>query len=115
VPNVLLAPGAPEPTITGVLDHDRASWGDPAADWTIHVVGLRAERDPFWDTYGRPPRTPGALWRALVYRARHIGAVRLERHRLGRHDRIADSYEQLREVLGLLATSACRRSGSATA
>jgi aminoglycoside phosphotransferase (APT) family kinase protein len=102
VPNVMLDPDAPEPTITGVLDHDRASWGDPAADWTIHVVRERTDRDAFWDTYGRPEDTPSTEWRALVYRARHIAAIRLERHRLGNHDRIADNYEDMREILGLL-------------
>lgn len=106
VPNVMLDPEAPEPTVTGVLDHDRASWGDPAADWTIHVVRERpgTDRDTFWDTYGRPEDSLSAEWRALVYRARHIAAVRLERHRLGRHDRIADNYQDLRQVLELLAT-----------
>ncbi|KAA2253828.1 aminoglycoside phosphotransferase family protein [Solihabitans fulvus] len=104
VPNVMLDPDAPEPTITGVLDHDRASWGDPAADWVVHIAGLRAERDPFWETYGRRDEADGsAAWRALIYRARHIGAIRLERHRLGEHARIPDTYQEMREVLGLLA------------
>ncbi|HEY0804522.1 MAG TPA: aminoglycoside phosphotransferase family protein [Pseudonocardiaceae bacterium] len=99
VPNVMLAAGAPEPTITGVFDHDRASWGDPAADWSVHVVGQRPEREPFWDTYGRPDGTDNAVWRGLVYRAMHLGAARLERHRLGEYDKLAENYDQLRDVL----------------
>jgi hypothetical protein len=61
-----------------------------------------AERAPFWDTYGTPPAGPAAEWRALVCRARHIGAIRLERHRTGRHDTIADTYRRLRDVLDQL-------------
>jgi aminoglycoside phosphotransferase (APT) family kinase protein len=106
VPNVMLAPDAPEPTIVGVLDHDRASWGDPAADWCVHLASERpgTERDAFFDTYGRPDDSPHAQWRALVYRAVHVGAIRLERHRLGRHDRVPASYEEMRQLLGLLAS-----------
>ncbi|MFJ8812369.1 hypothetical protein [Amycolatopsis thermoflava] len=46
--------------------------------------------------------SPGR-WRALVYRARHLGAVRLERHRLGNTDGVAASYLELRAVLDALA------------
>ncbi len=105
VPNVMLALDTPEPTITGVLDHDRALWGDPAADWTIFIAGQRpgTERDAFWETYGGPQDTPGTVWRALIYRARHVSAIRLERHRLRRHAKISGSYAEMREVLDLLA------------
>jgi aminoglycoside phosphotransferase (APT) family kinase protein len=103
-PNVLLARDTAEPLISGVLDHDRASWGDPAADWSTFMAGRRpgTEHDAFWETYGTPEASPEAAWRALIYRARHLGAVRLERHRLGKHDKIPASYEQMREVLDLL-------------
>lgn len=105
VPNVMLALDAPEPTITGVLDHDRASWGDPAADWTIFIADQRpdTERAAFWEAYGAPHETAPAVWRALIYRARHVSAIRLERHRLRRHTKIAGSYAEMREVLDLLA------------
>jgi aminoglycoside phosphotransferase (APT) family kinase protein len=104
VPNVMLALDTPEPTITGVLDHDRASWGDPAADWTTWMIAQRpaTERAAFWKTYGAPPDTARAVWRAQIYRARHVSAVRLERHRLRRHTEIAGSYAEMREVLHLL-------------
>jgi aminoglycoside phosphotransferase (APT) family kinase protein len=96
--NVMLAPDL---TITGVFDHDRSWWGDPAADWTIHMASARPglERDAFWDAYGRPDPSPESRRRALYYRARHVGAVRLERHRLGKEGRLAESYAELAEVL----------------
>jgi aminoglycoside phosphotransferase (APT) family kinase protein len=97
VPNVRLAGDR----IVGVFDHDRAWWGDPAADWSIYEVGRRpgTDRDAFWDTYGRPAASPEAAWRFALYRAVHIGAVRIERHRLGRADSIPASYEGMAQVL----------------
>jgi len=84
--NVMLADGAPKPTITGVLDFGRTSWGDPAADWTIHMALAKpgTERDAFWVAYGPLDRSPDAVLRSRIYEARHIGAIRLERHRLGK-------------------------------
>jgi aminoglycoside phosphotransferase (APT) family kinase protein len=99
--NVMIAPDAPEPTITGVFDCDRTSWGDPESDWPIFMAGKRpgTERDAFWDAYGTLATTPGAAGRSLFYRARHIGAARLERHRLGHAGDVPDTYRELREVV----------------
>ncbi|GLZ40623.1 aminoglycoside phosphotransferase family protein [Actinokineospora sp. NBRC 105648] len=106
-PNVMLADGAPEPTITGVLDHDRASWGDPAADWPIFVLTQRPPeaRVAFRETYGPDTSTPGGRWRALIYRARHIATARLERHRIGATDRLPASYADMEAVLRDLAVA----------
>jgi aminoglycoside phosphotransferase (APT) family kinase protein len=102
--NLLVAPAALEPTITGVCDCDRTWWGDPEADWCIFRAGQRpgTERDAFWDGYGSRPATPEAAWRALIYQARHIGCARLERHRLGNASGVAASYHELRAVLDQL-------------
>jgi aminoglycoside phosphotransferase (APT) family kinase protein len=77
--NILVAPDA---TITGVLDFDRASWGDPMADWTIHRVRQLpgTEADAFWDTYGTPATS---AVREQFYRARNLVGVRLDIHRRG--------------------------------
>jgi aminoglycoside phosphotransferase (APT) family kinase protein len=98
--NVMITPGAPEPTICGVLDWDRASWGDPASDWAIYRASQRpgTERDAFWETYGRLPATPSAARRALFYQARNIGSGRLERHRLGLSG-VPATYGEMRQVL----------------
>jgi aminoglycoside phosphotransferase (APT) family kinase protein len=81
--NILIAPGAKTPTITGVFDFDVASWGDPQADWTIHRVRQRSgtEADAFWETYGPPPTDSASAVRELFYRARHLIGVRLDIHR----------------------------------
>ena len=100
--NVMIAPDAPEPTITGVCDCDRAAWGDPAADWSIYRAGQRpgTERDAFWDTYGTLPATPSAAQRARFYQILHVGTLRLEEHRrLGKSEGVQASYKEIRALL----------------
>ncbi|WP_245679181.1 phosphotransferase family protein [Actinomadura hibisca] len=102
--NALMDPAASEPVITGVVDFDRAWFGDPAADWTIRMATAKQdERTAFWETYGVLDRSPAAKWRARVYQARHLGAIRLERHRLAKADAVRDSYGAMAEVLAELA------------
>lgn len=102
--NAMMDPAAPEPLITGVLDFDRCLWGDAAADWTIRMATAKAdERTAFWESYGMLDRSPAAAWRARVYEARHLGAIRLERHRLGKADAVRESYDTLAGVLAGLA------------
>ncbi|MDN5724374.1 MAG: aminoglycoside phosphotransferase family protein [Propionibacteriales bacterium] len=83
--NLLLDPDADVPTISGVCDSDRASWGDPLADWTIDKAGQRpgTVRDAFWETYGVLPEGPDVRLRALVYRARNVMGSRLDIERRG--------------------------------
>lgn len=102
--NVMLEPDADEPVICGVFDNDRASWGDPEADWPIYMAARKpgSTRDAFWDGYGRRPYGEGAARRWLYYLARHIGAIRLERHRLGNAGLVPQTYEQLGDVLAKL-------------
>ena len=83
--NVLVDPDAAEPTITGVLDFDAASWGDPLADWPIHQARNRAgtEVDAFWAGYGQLPDDADAELRQQFYRARSRAGARLDIHRRG--------------------------------
>ncbi|MET8530034.1 aminoglycoside phosphotransferase family protein [Micromonospora sp. NPDC005172] len=113
--NVMLDPVADEPSVTGVLDLDRTWWGDPAADWTIRMAAAKpgTERDAFWDSYGHPDRSAAAVLRSLIYEARHIGAIRLERHRLGKADGVQGTFEamaaMLAELTGARPDEASRR------
>ncbi len=77
-PNVLLAPGTP--WITGVLDHDAATWGDPRAEWTRYRVRLAgpAAEAAFLDGYGGSDDDEAADVRDAVYALRHTLAVRLD-------------------------------------
>ncbi|MFJ2847548.1 phosphotransferase family protein [Streptomyces griseofuscus] len=102
--NVMLDAEAAEPTITGVLDMDRTWFGDPAADWTIRMaLAKQDERVAFWEAYGERDRSPAAVWRALVYEVRHLGAVRLERHRLGNAAGVENTYDAMAAVLADLS------------
>ncbi|MEU3047518.1 aminoglycoside phosphotransferase family protein [Streptomyces sp. NPDC006984] len=101
--NVMLHGSAPEPTITGVFDTDRTWWADPASDWTIQMATAKAdEREAFWESYGPLHRSPSAVWRARIYEARHLGAIRLERYRLGKEDAVAESYGAMADLLAHL-------------
>jgi len=102
--NVMIEPDAPEPTVSGLFDCDRAHWGDPESDWAIYRAAGRpgTERDAFWETYGPLDDGAGARWRRLVYEARNIAAVRIERHRLGKQDSVAGTYDELGKVLSRL-------------
>lgn len=105
--NVMLDPDAPTPTITGVVDCDRTWWGDPEADWTMFMARKRpgTERDAFWEAYPHRSVTEASELRAHFYRARHIGAIRLERHRLGNWSELPSTYEEMSGVLSALNVS----------
>ncbi|GAA3081238.1 aminoglycoside phosphotransferase (APT) family kinase protein [Kribbella aluminosa] len=101
--NCLLDADAPEPLISGVLDFDRTEFGDPAADWTIRMAQAKQdEREAFWDSYGALDRSPGATWRAAIYEARHLAAIRLERHRLNKPDAVRQTYDSMSKILAAL-------------
>ncbi|GAA4234425.1 hypothetical protein GCM10022254_39240 [Actinomadura meridiana] len=101
--NCLLDAHADVPTITGVVDFDRCEFGDPAADWAVRMASAKSdERAAFWDAYGEADASPKARWRFRLYQARHLGAIRLERHRLGKTDAVKESYGAMAEVLAEL-------------
>ncbi|MEV6057577.1 hypothetical protein [Streptomyces sp. NPDC052107] len=61
------------------------------------------ERTAFWDTYGPRDASSAGAWRALVYEARHLGAIRLERQRLGNVEGVSESYVSLGKIVTVLA------------
>jgi hypothetical protein len=78
--NILIQRDAQGPSIIGVLDADRAWWGDPPADWTMFVLakGAVPETDylaRFWHGYGMRDQTPEAAFRQAIYEALHIGTA----------------------------------------
>jgi aminoglycoside phosphotransferase (APT) family kinase protein len=103
--NILMDPHATEPTVTGVVDSDRAWWGDPLADWTVYRADSRvapAERDAFWLAYGGRPKSKDAEWRLMFYRGRHLIAERVESARCGRFDHVDKTVTELRSLLSEL-------------
>lgn len=105
--NVLVKRGEGGPTITGILDADRAWWGDPMADWTMFIWarGDGAEMDEarslFWQGYGRPEETAGAAFRARVYEAMHTGAA-LVWAKQTYHEVVQRGLDDLREIAEML-------------
>ncbi|MGH3868396.1 MAG: phosphotransferase family protein [Pseudonocardiaceae bacterium] len=97
--NVLLSPDSDEhPEITGIVDLDRAEWGDPLADWVIWMARKKpgTERDSFWSGYGAlDVDDPSVRFRLALYSARHEAAVRLESARLADAAGVEDGSEQL--------------------
>ncbi len=79
--NILVNHDVDGPVISGILDADRAWWGDPFADWTMFVLAMSAgpETDQFqarfWQGYGEVKHTPETSFRQAVYEAMHIGAA----------------------------------------
>lgn len=102
--NILVQRFEKGPRIVAILDSDRTSWGDPMADWTMFLLQCAAgtEADAFWETYGQPEKSPGAQFRALIYQARYLGAIRLEQYRLHHHEAVKRSYQDMQTVIEAL-------------
>ena len=98
--NVLVDPETAALTMTGVCDWDRAKWGDPLADWSIQRALLKpgTEREAFWTGYGQP-RSVATGVRQLLYQARFAVELRLDRIRLRGADSLADSYQEIGDIL----------------
>jgi len=74
--NVLVRREKNSVRIVAVLDSDRASWGDPLADWIFSLLERIASptaRAAFWQEYGESEDNSGAQFRKQVYGALHAG------------------------------------------
>lgn len=92
------------PRVTGVIDADRAFWGDPMADWAMQMLVRRdpAVSEPFWQGYGTPPARLGDDIRSLVYQIRFVAADRVECHRLGATEALAGTYRRMETLISAL-------------
>ncbi|KYF88633.1 hypothetical protein BE20_36360 [Sorangium cellulosum] len=106
--NLLIERGAEGPRIVGVIDADRAFWGDPMADWTMFVLSKSASPanrplyDRFWEAYGRPPQTRASAFRAAAYEAMNVGIALPWAARHGHGDLVERGKRELREALEAL-------------
>ncbi len=89
--------------IVAVLDADYAWWGDPLADWTMHLLRIKDASRPrdarghalFWQEYGRPPQTEGARLRQQLYEGMYAGTDLVWAARNKRKDVLDDVYARL--------------------
>lgn len=103
--NLLIDRGEDGPAIVGVLDADRAWWGDPMADWTMFIL---AHAEPegghahFWRAYGMAEDTQGARFRKTVYDGMHAATALVWSVRNHDEGTVQRAYSTLREVAALL-------------
>lgn len=102
--NILINRDVNGPIITGILDADRAWWGDPLADWTMFVLAMSAgpETDEFytrfWQGYGEVIQTPESRFRQTVYEVMHIGTALAWASHHGDHDTVQRGKRDLHAV-----------------
>ena len=107
--NLLVTHGNGQPTITGVLDTERAWWGDPMADWIMFLLAIRGgepEWQPwlsaFYDGYGTPESDGAARFRQEIYKAMHIGTCAVGSARNGNQGDVARARRDLSEIAQVL-------------
>ena len=99
--NLLVRRGEQGPAIVGVLDADRAWWGDPMADWTMFILAHAEEEEGhayFWQAYGKPEGTPGEHFRKTVYDGMHAATALVWSVRNHDEGTVQKAYGTLREV-----------------
>jgi aminoglycoside phosphotransferase (APT) family kinase protein len=79
--NLLVTRKHGRPLISGVLDTERAWWGDPLADWIMFLLSIRSEEGhwqqqlvAFRNGYGPLRKGETMQFRQEVYKAMHIGS-----------------------------------------
>lgn len=81
--NVLLEQTENDTRITGLLDSERAFWGDPMAEWIFHDGTCAAA---FWESYGNKPAGKGARFREYAYTGLYAVQLYLEAWRFKQDD-----------------------------
>jgi aminoglycoside phosphotransferase (APT) family kinase protein len=106
--NLLLRETPDGPRLVGVLDADRAWWGDPPADWTMFVLaklqdpGMAPAVAGFWEGYGEVEPAMGTAFRQALYEALHIGTALAYAARAGDQATVARGRAELPPVVARL-------------
>jgi aminoglycoside phosphotransferase (APT) family kinase protein len=105
--NLLIERGEDSPAIVGVLDADRAWWGDPMADWTMFILAHAEPEEGhshFWQVYGPREETRGARFRKIVYDGMHASTALVWSVRHHDQGTVQKAYGTLRDVAEELPT-----------
>ncbi|MEM7538674.1 MAG: aminoglycoside phosphotransferase family protein [Chloroflexota bacterium] len=108
--NLLIQRDSDPPQIVGVIDADRAWWGDPMADWIIFLLTIRQSVpkwqpiiQAFYEGYGEPEPNErdvqSAQFRQQIYTAMHIGSSVIWSIRQGHEGGIERGHRELGEIL----------------
>lgn len=100
--NILISRRQGKAEITGILDADWTSWGDPLAERCIFHLRRKTERpeaQAFWQAYNWPADTFETRFRLFIYQGKHLGEERLLQHRFQNHRAIQRSYRDMHIVL----------------
>lgn len=81
--NVLIDRTGSTPRITGLLDAERAMWGDPQAEWIYYFLEIP---ESYWQGNGRFPTTPAAQFRRHAYQGLYDIQIFLEAWRFAYAD-----------------------------
>ena len=84
--NILVQRSEGQVEISGVLDAERAFWGEPAAEWIFSFLDIPVS---FWHRYGTLSEDTSAAFRTLVYEGRGAVQLCLEAWRFGFDDAFA--------------------------
>ena len=106
--NVLIDRTGEQLTISGILDADRAWWGDPLAEFTMFIwsngagADMVAAHNAFWQGYGNIEATPEAQFRSQVYVGLHLGSIMSWTARTQNGKNIQRAQREFDEVLKML-------------
>jgi len=109
--NLLITRKNERPLITGVLDTERAWWGDPLADWIMFCLSIRSEEEEwqgrisaFYQGYGGVDKSTTAQFRQEAYKAMHIGSSVVWGAKHGNREDIERGTRDLHRIAHLLPT-----------
>lgn len=107
--NLLLTRKDGRPLITGVLDTERAWWGDPLADWIMFLLSIRNEEEEwqgrisaFHRGYGVLEKSASIQFRQEVYKAMHVGSSVVWAAKHGNREDVERGHRDLERIAGLL-------------
>ena len=107
--NLLVTRKNGRPLITGVLDTERAWWGDPLADWMMFLLSIRryeedwqARISAFHEGYGELENNTAMHVRREVYNAMHIGSSVVWGVKHGNREDIERGRQDLERIARLL-------------
>lgn len=107
--NLLVTRKNGKPFITGVLDTERAWWGDPLVDWIMFLLSIRSEEmywqsrlAAFYSGYGALGESKTTQFRQEVYKAMHVGSSAVWAARHGNQEDIQRAHQDLGRIAMVL-------------